>query len=113
MDFSANEMTHEVTLELEGKKIVLLASMARLADLQQRVEAEGLGETIKMIQLLDARVLLAGLVALSGSKNAYAFNDMHASVPVMQVVAGALATALTLGMPEPGADRGNGEAPTN
>lgn len=111
MNFTANEMTHEVTLELPDRKIVLLASLARLADFQQRVDAEGLGETIRLIQLLDARVLLAGLTALSGAKDCDALDDMHASVPVLQVIAGALATTLTLGMPEP--DQGNVVTPAS
>lgn len=110
MGFSVNQMSHEVTLDLGGRSIVLKASFGRLAEFQRRIDVVGLTAALVMVQRLDGRAVHAGLIALSGASNGDALEDLCGPQHLTDA-AGAIMTCLTAGMPEP-AEQAEAESET-
>lgn len=108
MSFTVNEVTHEVTLVMDGHEVKLRASFERMAEFQRRADVGGYATAMMLLHRLDARAVFAGLVALSGSQDGSEFDNIcgpkHLSTAALAVSA-----ALTEAMPE--AVPGKTEAP--
>lgn len=110
MSYTVNKVTHEVTLVMDDMEVKLRASFERLAEFQRRLDVDGYVQALMLLQRMDPRAVLAGLVALSGAPSGAAFEALCAPRH-LSAAAQAVTACLTEGMPETEPDPGNGETP--